>query len=171
MIIASETVLETWRWPKQIFHGNTTTIVSYFLFLHQQQMHGSLTFLLIPSSQIKPAPHRQTVVSCSRCWGVASLWIPVKSACRTPATLNSGVSFLRCTYEPTLTTIPPMTLSCHVESWGCLFRRETSFTLSARMTLTGGRRTGMETKRTNLWLDSFQVGTRTDRKKVNWVSN
>ncbi|XP_041814523.1 MAGUK p55 subfamily member 5b isoform X1 [Chelmon rostratus] len=27
-----------------------------------QQMHGSLTFLLIPSSQIKPAPHRQTVM-------------------------------------------------------------------------------------------------------------
>ncbi|CAM9198009.1 unnamed protein product, partial [Lampetra planeri] len=27
-----------------------------------QQMHGTLTFLLIPSSQIKPAPHRQTVM-------------------------------------------------------------------------------------------------------------
>uniref|UniRef100_A0A8C6V0N6 Membrane protein, palmitoylated 5b (MAGUK p55 subfamily member 5) n=1 Tax=Neogobius melanostomus TaxID=47308 RepID=A0A8C6V0N6_9GOBI len=27
-----------------------------------QQMHGSLTFLLIPSSQIKAAPHRQTVM-------------------------------------------------------------------------------------------------------------
>ncbi|XP_034556111.1 MAGUK p55 subfamily member 5b isoform X1 [Notolabrus celidotus] len=27
-----------------------------------QQMHGTLTFLLIPSSQIKPAPHRQTVI-------------------------------------------------------------------------------------------------------------
>uniref|UniRef100_UPI0037E8F4D2 MAGUK p55 subfamily member 5b isoform X2 n=1 Tax=Semicossyphus pulcher TaxID=241346 RepID=UPI0037E8F4D2 len=27
-----------------------------------QQMHGALTFLLIPSSQIKPAPHRQTVM-------------------------------------------------------------------------------------------------------------
>lgn len=39
-----------------------------FLFLHQQQMHGTLTFLLIPSSQIKPAPHRQTVVSPSGWW-------------------------------------------------------------------------------------------------------
>ncbi|KAE8286667.1 MAGUK p55 subfamily member 5-A MAGUK family factor Nagie oko protein [Larimichthys crocea] len=27
-----------------------------------QQMYGTLTFLLIPSSQIKPAPHRQTVM-------------------------------------------------------------------------------------------------------------
>ncbi|KAK0135278.1 MAGUK p55 subfamily member 5 [Merluccius polli] len=27
-----------------------------------QQMHGTLTFLLIPSSQSKPAPHRQTVI-------------------------------------------------------------------------------------------------------------
>ncbi|XP_054617939.1 MAGUK p55 subfamily member 5b [Dunckerocampus dactyliophorus] len=27
-----------------------------------QRMHGTLTFLLIPSSQIKPAPHRQTVM-------------------------------------------------------------------------------------------------------------
>ncbi|XP_070705186.1 MAGUK p55 subfamily member 5b isoform X1 [Pempheris klunzingeri] len=27
-----------------------------------QQMHGTLTFLLIPSAQIKPAPHRQTVI-------------------------------------------------------------------------------------------------------------
>lgn len=27
-----------------------------------QQMHGTLTFLLIPSSQIKAAPHRQTVI-------------------------------------------------------------------------------------------------------------
>ncbi|XP_019723524.1 MAGUK p55 subfamily member 5b [Hippocampus comes] len=27
-----------------------------------QQMHGTLTFLLIPSAQIKPAPHRQTVM-------------------------------------------------------------------------------------------------------------
>ncbi|XP_061890644.1 MAGUK p55 subfamily member 5b [Entelurus aequoreus] len=27
-----------------------------------QQMHGTLTFLLIPSSQTKPAPHRQTVM-------------------------------------------------------------------------------------------------------------
>ncbi|XP_026174990.1 MAGUK p55 subfamily member 5b isoform X4 [Mastacembelus armatus] len=27
-----------------------------------QQMHGTLTFLLIPSSQIKPAPHRHTVM-------------------------------------------------------------------------------------------------------------
>ncbi|XP_072218509.1 MAGUK p55 subfamily member 5b [Leuresthes tenuis] len=27
-----------------------------------QQMQGTLTFLLIPSSQIKPAPHRQTVI-------------------------------------------------------------------------------------------------------------
>uniref|UniRef100_A0A3P9J9B6 Protein PALS1 n=1 Tax=Oryzias latipes TaxID=8090 RepID=A0A3P9J9B6_ORYLA len=27
-----------------------------------QQMHGALTFLLIPSSHIKPAPHRQTVM-------------------------------------------------------------------------------------------------------------
>ncbi|XP_061843045.1 MAGUK p55 subfamily member 5b [Nerophis lumbriciformis] len=27
-----------------------------------QQMHGTLTFLLIPSSQMKPAPHRQTVM-------------------------------------------------------------------------------------------------------------
>ncbi|XP_068198018.1 MAGUK p55 subfamily member 5b [Antennarius striatus] len=27
-----------------------------------QQMHGTLTFLLIPSTQIKPAPHRQTVM-------------------------------------------------------------------------------------------------------------
>uniref|UniRef100_A0A3B3DZZ5 Protein PALS1 n=1 Tax=Oryzias melastigma TaxID=30732 RepID=A0A3B3DZZ5_ORYME len=27
-----------------------------------QQMHGALTFLLIPSSHVKPAPHRQTVM-------------------------------------------------------------------------------------------------------------
>ncbi|XP_067338129.1 MAGUK p55 subfamily member 5b isoform X2 [Channa argus] len=27
-----------------------------------QQMHGTLTFLLIPSPQVKPAPHRQTVM-------------------------------------------------------------------------------------------------------------
>lgn len=38
-------------------------IVLCSAFFHQQQMHGTLTFLLIPSTQIKPAPHRQTVVS------------------------------------------------------------------------------------------------------------
>lgn len=34
-------------------------------------MHGTLTFLLIPSSQIKAAPHRQTVVSLCR-WAAAA---------------------------------------------------------------------------------------------------
>lgn len=35
--------------------------------------------------------------------------------------------------------------------------------LSARMIPTGGRLIGMETKRTNLWLDSFQVGNNKQR--------
>lgn len=47
-----------------LFCGILILFVSlFFCLLHQQQMHGTLTFLLIPSSQIKPAPHRQTVVS------------------------------------------------------------------------------------------------------------
>lgn len=48
-------------------------------------MHGSLTFLLIPSSQIKPAPHRQTVVSPSL-MVVACLWIPLSLHARSPVT-------------------------------------------------------------------------------------
>ncbi|KAM4713588.1 MAGUK p55 subfamily member 5b isoform 2-T2 [Anableps anableps] len=41
-----------------------------------QEMQGTLTFLLIPSSHHKPAPHRQTVVSSLRCESVCenSCW-------------------------------------------------------------------------------------------------
>ena len=33
------------------------------LFLLQSDMHGTLTFVLIPSQQIKPPPAKETVVS------------------------------------------------------------------------------------------------------------
>lgn len=37
----------------------------YYIFLSQADMHGTLTFVLIPSQQSKPPPAKETVVSSS----------------------------------------------------------------------------------------------------------
>lgn len=124
-------------------------------------MHGTLTFLLVPSSQIKPATHRQTVVSLLMTgWGGACVRIPVYLHAHN-ANHDTINPLLRCMYGLTLTTTPPMTPFCRVGSLACHSRKETSCTLSARTTPTGGRPTGTEMKTTSPSLDSFQVRTRT----------
>lgn len=119
-------------------------------------MHGSLTFLIIPSSQIKPAPHRHTVVSLLQHKSVRQN--SCLHVCNSKLIVVNPL--LRYTYELTLTMTPLMTPLCRVGSWVCPSIRGTYYTLSARMTPTGGRPTGMETRTTSLWLDSSQVEIR-----------
>lgn len=43
----------------------TSKLVLILYFLTQADMHGTLTFVLIPSQQSKPPPAKETVVSSS----------------------------------------------------------------------------------------------------------
>lgn len=50
---------------------------NYLISLLQSDMHGTLTFVLIPSQQIKPPPAKETVVSDSFLFVIYCLMVTV----------------------------------------------------------------------------------------------
>lgn len=115
-------------------------------------MHGLLTFVLIPSNQIKPPPVKETVVSFELTDGCVDgdRELPKSELCVSPSPFRS-------TSKLTSTTTPQTTPMYPVESWACPSRKEISSTSSVSRIQTGGRRTETETRTINHLQDWFQV--------------
>lgn len=64
--------------------------------------------------------------------------------CMCPSPLLLVLFLYRCMWRQTSAMTHLTIYMCHAESSACPSKRETSFTLPARMTPTGGRRTGTD---------------------------